>query len=143
MKTHWSFGMTTNTNSCTHNSNFVKQEICYDINVYVLNKINQLFNSYADRTTNVAELPQWRNRLEIRIVNLIFYIRDISSIWNNNKRAGSPDWYGRSIRNRKIAGSNPAQSTTQHMKGCGNLWIQKCQMLTYLWRIDMSYSLLC
>jgi hypothetical protein len=26
-------------------------------------------------------------------------------------RAGSPDWYGRSIRNRKIAGSNPAQST--------------------------------
>ena len=31
-------------------------------------------------------------------------------------RAGSPDRYGRSIRNRKIAGSNPAQST-KHSAG--------------------------
>ena len=33
-----------------------------------------------------------------------------------DRRAGSSVWYERSIRNRKVAGSNPAQSTTITME---------------------------
>ena len=32
-------------------------------------------------------------------------------------RAGSSAWYERSIRNREVAGSNPAQSITTNAKG--------------------------
>ena len=42
---------------------------------------------------------------------------DSHSLYSLEERAGSSVWYERSIRNRKVAGPNPAQSTVMLTNG--------------------------
>ena len=52
---------------------------------------------------------QKRDKYKKIFTNLI-YIINLLQCFIPSRRAGSSVWYERSVRNRKVAGSNPAQS---------------------------------
>ncbi len=73
-------------------------------------------------------------RLRVLIEKLSTLLKYINYYKQHTKyvktRADGSAWYERSIRNRKIAGSNPAQSINTILKGFGRFWVWESKLLT-------------